>query len=753
MAEEIIKARVWQKVDTEANWNTNPLVLGPGEAAFVVTPTGAPVNFKLGDGTKTFAQLPWYFDWGAQAGVPKAADTATVFPPGDPGFYLPTEDGTYDGVTVDLSEGVNYLIWDGSDLSKIVYPINLAGYATTGQVNAVNQSLAIVSSEIDGILIKSINILDRQRAKNQAWNTSGGVGSSAANWVRIDLMPIKPNTTYHYQGNGSIANGVPLAVFFDANGNHLPAENLLSTGGSGQDKDFTTGSTTAFIGVNVANRTGAGNDPVNATEMGTIMVSEGAGNKPYEPYQYSVDAAKIEGVINTDQINGIVNDVNTVEANLQAVTVPSKNMFNRAEVLPGTYNTSGVPDSSVNWLRTPYIPVLPSTTYTISGFAAISSANARVLFFDSGGNFISSVMSVSGSTAPVTFNTPSNAATIGVNILNRVGAGSSPQSQPEMGTFQLEQGGSATSYQPYGVLLDGNKIANPPGDFRQQVIVVREGSTVLRVYFHGGNGAADDIYFRVRFVRQNSPAKFILLWRMDEGDLCRRTGDTTFEVIEQVVEQGVWENAIYTTTGGYDDALGSAHGWEIMEDVTFMLDDSVIDVTVPGSSWVGREFKVIQASMLKTFDGAGDIGKMAKQWVFSAGKISLNQKISWLGTLGIDVSSFLGMLPVLRKNSNDFQVTTTGVSDEEFVKYDISESGFTNPLYANNSDPSRTALVAWGDRAYFEMSVDRKQEFANCGMYIQNTAAYNKFYNRLGSTTVSDGDKWSVDTEYTIRVK
>jgi lysophospholipase L1-like esterase len=102
--------------------------LGPGEAAFVVTPSGAPVNFKLGDGTKTFAQLPWYFDWGVQAGIPKSADTDTVFPPGEPGFYLPTEDGTYDGVTVDLSEGVNYLIWDGASLSKIVYPIDLSGY-------------------------------------------------------------------------------------------------------------------------------------------------------------------------------------------------------------------------------------------------------------------------------------------------------------------------------------------------------------------------------------------------------------------------------------------------------------------------------------------------------------------------------------------------------------------------------------------------------------------------------------------------
>ena len=156
MADEIIKARVWQKIDTEENWNANPLILGPGEAAFVVTSSGAPVNFKLGDGTKTFAQLPWYFDWGAQAGIPKAADTATVFPPGEPGFYLPTEDGTYDGVTVDLSDGVNYLIWDGTTLTKVVFPIDLAGYALeqiSGRAVVRGAGAKVGATEVDSTVL------------------------------------------------------------------------------------------------------------------------------------------------------------------------------------------------------------------------------------------------------------------------------------------------------------------------------------------------------------------------------------------------------------------------------------------------------------------------------------------------------------------------------------------------------------------------------------------------------------------------
>src|SRR5690606_40854888 len=181
MADEIIKARVWQKVDTESNWNANPLILGPGEAAFVVTPSGAPVNFKLGDGTKTFAQLPWYFDWGVQAGIPKSADTDTVFPPGEPGFYLPTEDGTYDGVTVDLSEGVNYLIWDGASLSKIVYPIDLSGYA---KKQDVSQLVWGVGDDKGNVFIwTDQNLETHLKLSKDSWPPAPPFRQTAESWI------------------------------------------------------------------------------------------------------------------------------------------------------------------------------------------------------------------------------------------------------------------------------------------------------------------------------------------------------------------------------------------------------------------------------------------------------------------------------------------------------------------------------------------------------------------------------------------
>lgn len=65
MAEDIIKARVWTKVDTLENWNNNPLLLGPGEMALVTTPSGIPLNMKWGDKTerKRFSDLPFVISY------------------------------------------------------------------------------------------------------------------------------------------------------------------------------------------------------------------------------------------------------------------------------------------------------------------------------------------------------------------------------------------------------------------------------------------------------------------------------------------------------------------------------------------------------------------------------------------------------------------------------------------------------------------------------------------------------------------
>src|SRR6185295_12586673 len=63
MAYTVLNARVKQKLATEAYWLSIESELGvifEGEQAFVYNDAGQPVNFKIGDGTKLFSELPYF---------------------------------------------------------------------------------------------------------------------------------------------------------------------------------------------------------------------------------------------------------------------------------------------------------------------------------------------------------------------------------------------------------------------------------------------------------------------------------------------------------------------------------------------------------------------------------------------------------------------------------------------------------------------------------------------------------------------
>lgn len=142
-----IDARVKQKTGVASAFAGYTLL--EGEMALVRTSATGPVyNFKVGPGN--FDDLDWSLQ---NPGAAQSANTSTVFPSGVPGLYIPTENGTYEGQTVDLSVGYVQLIWDGENMAKVEFPIDVSGKLDTGGyggnaqdlANAVNGKLAISS--------------------------------------------------------------------------------------------------------------------------------------------------------------------------------------------------------------------------------------------------------------------------------------------------------------------------------------------------------------------------------------------------------------------------------------------------------------------------------------------------------------------------------------------------------------------------------------------------------------------------------
>lgn len=115
MCAQIIEARVKQKKDTLPNWEANTMILLDGEQAFVVNGSGQPINFKIGDGTKTFSELPFWIQYDQAAFIPVSGLALPT--PTQPVGYSILGEGTYThssgGFTVPSGHwGVAN--WDGS---------------------------------------------------------------------------------------------------------------------------------------------------------------------------------------------------------------------------------------------------------------------------------------------------------------------------------------------------------------------------------------------------------------------------------------------------------------------------------------------------------------------------------------------------------------------------------------------------------------------------------------------------------------
>ena len=95
------KTRIRNKRDTASNWETNNPVLLDGELIVVDTNAGD-IRFKIGDGTKTYTQLPFQVVYNALSGKAEAKDL-----------------GVIEGTIASLREDIDYVISTNTPLPTI----------------------------------------------------------------------------------------------------------------------------------------------------------------------------------------------------------------------------------------------------------------------------------------------------------------------------------------------------------------------------------------------------------------------------------------------------------------------------------------------------------------------------------------------------------------------------------------------------------------------------------------------------------
>ena len=121
MADKTLKTRIKLKYDTLTNWQGEgaSVVLLKGEVAICEVPTGGSLEqvtppailFKVGDGVKTFAQLPWVSGLAADVYAWAKAATKPTYTASEVGAAPTNHNHTTSAIT-DFTTAVNSLIDD-----------------------------------------------------------------------------------------------------------------------------------------------------------------------------------------------------------------------------------------------------------------------------------------------------------------------------------------------------------------------------------------------------------------------------------------------------------------------------------------------------------------------------------------------------------------------------------------------------------------------------------------------------------------
>ena len=212
--------------------------------------------------------------------------------------------------------------------------------------------------------------------------------------------------------------------------------------------------------------------PTNLEVEFLLLLEGDYTDKPIPDYFTGLQSTFEDNLVTQEMIDNREEEADNLGKYKVEYKVTGKNKFDKSKALDG-YEIGGTSITPLaNWFVTDFIPVIPNTSYKISGKNNGNSViyydnNKEVLAIGGGGTYIITV--------------PKNAKYVKLN---------GPLIEKD--TFQLEQGSTATSYEPYkghtktlylnSPLLEGDTIEEKDGSIyhvhRSELVAYTEGDEV-----------------------------------------------------------------------------------------------------------------------------------------------------------------------------------------------------------------------------------------------------------------------------------
>lgn len=445
MAKQVLEARIRQKTDTLANWEDNELVLLGGEQAFILNEDGTPVNFRIGDGTKTFAQLP---NWIAYDQAAYSKVTGTTLPASDGQIhYTILGAGTYtqtSGANVVIPAGSlgivsnNGTTWSIDNI--VVLPtIPIANEFGSSNTTAISQSKATeVNNKADSL---SINKLDKGQYDGTAEDLSITI-QTVYNSIPLVIDSLYSENTVSSLSafKGKQLNDKIGELSPELNGDFFTNIGYHASSTTGQLVSNVNSKCTSFISLNSSQKlsatglsSGGGKNQVNFYNINKGFIS--SLNFASTVQIINLDSSNIPSdtayvILNSSIGNNttvslgykktIFERVNDTEDFISNTFENSVNLFNKDTVTPNqTIATNGANQSSSSFDVSDFIPVTAGQTYVKNnrGSVAFYTTNNVSSFIT--GSFQSNLA------AGVTYTAPTG-ATYMRNAMSKANAGTDP---------------------------------------------------------------------------------------------------------------------------------------------------------------------------------------------------------------------------------------------------------------------------------------------------------------------------------------
>lgn len=443
------------------------------KATFEVEPieTGTVVD-PSGEITANVAELISDIEAAVAAIPPSYSDLlAAVAPTFDPEASTPYQSGAY--------------VWYSGALYRFIADHTGAWTGTDAVSVNVGEEISELKSALNDIVITTVspNLYNKAAcnpADGHTYNSSGTYVESS-NFATSGKIPVDAETQYTFSANGAVKN----VRYFkgDSGETFISGENTTGT--------FTTPVLCTFVAVQLfaASHT---TEQYNAA-IAVAQLELGDEATPYQPYG-SERHIPLESIEKGDELSDFVTAVESVTDDdigkaLSPKTIddgkvtewkyislgssgtiideitdikPSKNLYNPAVCGPAdnhTYSTSGAYSESTYFATSGKIPCEAETQYIFSA-GGVRVKNVRYFKGDNGETFISGENVDDGP-----FTTPALCTFVAVQLF--ADSHTTAQYDAAIAVAQLEKGGTATPYEPYGethyvplsAVEDGNKLA------------------------------------------------------------------------------------------------------------------------------------------------------------------------------------------------------------------------------------------------------------------------------------------------------